>query len=49
MRKITLNFQRPCIDTFKNVNVLNLKIKLCANNKVKRDIQQPDKNLRKAG
>lgn len=39
MRKITLKFQHPSTDTFKNVNVLNLKIKSCANNKVKRDIK----------
>ena len=35
-------------DTFKNVYMLNLKIKLCANNIVKRDIKQLDNNLRKA-
>jgi hypothetical protein len=48
MRKITLKFQHPSKDIFKNVDVLNLKIKIFANNKVKRDIKQLDNNLRKA-
>jgi hypothetical protein len=47
MRKITLKFQNPSKDTFKNVDVLNLKIKLCADNKAKRDVKQLDSNSRK--
>lgn len=47
MRKITVKFQHPRKDTFKNADVLNLKIKLCADNKVKRDVKQLDSNLRK--
>lgn len=35
MRKITLKFQHPIKDTFKNVNVINLNIELRANNKAK--------------
>jgi len=46
MRKITLKFQHPSTDIFKNINVLNLEIKLCANKKAKRDIKQLDNNLK---